>query len=174
VRYRDEEPPLAADYIKAVRERLDGRDLALVFEPGRFIVANGGVLLTQVEYLKHTEHKDFAIVDAAMNDLIRPALYQAWMDVTAVKPRDSAARKYDIVGPICETGDFLAKDRELALEEGDLLAVHSAGAYGFVMSSNYNTRGRAAEVLVDGDQVFEVRRRETVAELFAGESLLPE
>ncbi|AWM95009.1 diaminopimelate decarboxylase [Pseudomonas sp. 31-12] len=174
VRYRDEEPPLAADYIKAVRERLDGRDLALVFEPGRFIVANAGVLLTQVEYLKHTEHKDFAIVDAAMNDLIRPALYQAWMDVTAVRPRTTAARAYDIVGPICETGDFLAKDRELALEEGDLLAVHSAGAYGFVMSSNYNTRGRAAEVLVDGDQAFEVRRRETVAELFAGESLLPE
>ena len=174
VRYRDEEPPLVANYIKAVRERLEGRDLALMFEPGRYIVANAGVLLTQVEYLKHTEHKDFAIVDAAMNDLIRPALYQAWMDVTAVKPRDSAARKYDIVGPICETGDFLAKDRELALEEGDLLAVHSAGAYGFVMSSNYNTRGRAAEVLVDGDQVFEVRRRETVAELFAGESLLPE
>ncbi|MHC8356780.1 diaminopimelate decarboxylase [Pseudomonas sp. LB3P81] len=174
VRYRDEEPPLAADYIKAVRERLDGRDLALVFEPGRFIVANAGVLLTQVEYLKHTEHKDFAIVDAAMNDLIRPALYQAWMDVTAVRPRASAARAYDIVGPICETGDFLAKDRQLALEEGDLLAVHSAGAYGFVMSSNYNTRGRAAEVLVDGDQAIEVRRRETVAELFAGESLLPE
>jgi len=174
VRYRDEEPPLAGDYIKAVRERLDGRDLALVFEPGRFIVANAGVLLTQVEYLKHTEHKDFAIVDAAMNDLIRPALYQAWMDVTAVRPRDTAARAYDIVGPICETGDFLAKDRQLALEEGDLLAVHSAGAYGFVMSSNYNTRGRAAEVLVDGDQAIEVRRRETVAELFAGESLLPE
>ena len=174
VRYRDEEPPLAADYIKAVRERLDGRDLALVFEPGRFIVANAGVLLSQVEYLKHTEHKDFAIVDAAMNDLIRPALYQAWMDVTAVRPRQTAARAYDIVGPICETGDFLAKDRELALEEGDLLAVHSAGAYGFVMSSNYNTRGRAAEVLVDGDQAVEVRRRETVAELFAGESLLPE
>lgn len=174
VRYRDEEPPLAGDYIKAVRERLDGRDLALVFEPGRFIVANAGVLLTQVEYLKHTEHKDFAIVDAAMNDLIRPALYQAWMDVTAVRPRATAARAYDIVGPICETGDFLAKDRELALEEGDLLAVHSAGAYGFVMSSNYNTRGRAAEVLVDGDQAIEVRRRETVAELFAGESLLPE
>ena len=174
VRYRDEEPPLAGDYIKAVRERLDGRDLALVFEPGRYIVANAGVLLTQVEYLKHTEHKDFAIVDAAMNDLIRPALYQAWMDVTAVRPRDSEARAYDIVGPICETGDFLAKDRQLALAEGDLLAVHSAGAYGFVMSSNYNTRGRAAEILVDGDQAFEVRRRETVAELYAGESLLPE
>ncbi|BCT36207.1 diaminopimelate decarboxylase [Pseudomonas protegens] len=174
VRYRDEEPPLAADYIKAVRERLDGRDLALVFEPGRFIVANAGVLLTRVEYLKHTEHKDFAIVDGAMNDLIRPALYQAWMDVSAVQPRDAEPRTYDIVGPICETGDFLAKERNLALAEGDLLAVHSAGAYGFVMSSNYNTRGRAAEVLVDGDQAVEVRRRETVAELFAGESLLPE
>ncbi|MFJ4134941.1 diaminopimelate decarboxylase [Pseudomonas cyclaminis] len=174
VRYRDEEPPLIADYIQAVRERIEGRDLTLMFEPGRYIVANAGVLLTQVEYLKHTEHKDFAIVDAAMNDLIRPALYQAWMNVTAVTPRDSEARAYDIVGPICETGDFLAKDRQLALEEGDLLAVHSAGAYGFVMSSNYNTRGRAAEVLVDGDQAFEVRRRETVAELYAGESLLPE
>ncbi|SDA29554.1 diaminopimelate decarboxylase [Pseudomonas sp. NFPP10] len=174
VRYRDEEPPLAADYVKAVRERLDGRDLALVFEPGRFIVANAGVLLTQVEYLKHTEHKDFAIVDGAMNDLIRPALYQAWMDVSAARPRDTEPRTYDIVGPICETGDFLAKERTLALAEGDLLAVHSAGAYGFVMSSNYNTRGRAAEVLVDGDQAVEVRRRETVAELFAGESLLPE
>ncbi|MCF5734443.1 diaminopimelate decarboxylase [Pseudomonas syringae] len=174
VRYRDEEPPLAADYIKAVRERLAGRDLGLLFEPGRFIVANAGALLTRVEYLKHTEHKDFAIVDAAMNDLIRPALYQAWMDVTAVRPRDSEPRAYDIVGPICETGDFLAKGRELALAEGDLLAVHSSGAYGFVMSSNYNTRGRAAEVLVDGSQAFEVRRRETVAELFAGESLLPE
>ena len=174
VRYRDEEPPLAGDYIKAVRERLDGRDQALMFEPGRFIVANAGVLLTRIEYLKHTEHKDFALVDAAMNDLIRPALYQAWMDVTAVQPRDGATRNYDIVGPICETGDFLAKEREMALAEGDLLAVHSAGAYGFVMSSNYNTRGRTAEVLVDGDQAFEVRRRETVTELFAGESLLPE
>ncbi|WP_409285177.1 diaminopimelate decarboxylase [Pseudomonas protegens] len=174
VRYRDEEPPLAADYVKAVRQRLDGRDLALVFEPGRFIVANAGVLLTRVEYLKHTEHKDFAIVDGAMNDLIRPALYQAWMDVSAVQPREAEPRTYDIVGPICETGDFLAKERALALAEGDLLAVHSAGAYGFVMSSNYNTRGRAAEVLVDGDQAVEVRRRETVAELFAGESLLPE
>ncbi|MEX5580724.1 diaminopimelate decarboxylase [Pseudomonas lurida] len=174
VRYRDEEPPLIADYIQAVRERIEGRDLTLMFEPGRYIVANAGVLLTQVEYLKHTEHKDFAIVDAAMNDLIRPALYQAWMNVTAVTPRDSEARAYDIVGPICETGDFLAKDRQLTLEEGDLLAVHSAGAYGFVMSSNYNTRGRTAEVLVDGDQAFEVRRRETVAELYAGESLLPE
>ncbi len=173
VQYRDEQPPLAGDYIAAVRERIAGRTLALVFEPGRSIVANAGVLLTRVEYLKHTEHKDFAIVDAAMNDLIRPALYQAWMDVVAVQPRDAVARPYDIVGPICETGDFLAKDRELALAEGDLLAICSAGAYGFVMSSNYNTRGRAAEVLVDGTQSIEVRRRETVQELFAGESLLP-
>lgn len=174
VRYNDEQPPLIADYIKAVRERVGERDLTLVFEPGRYIVANAGVLLTRVEYLKHTEHKDFAIVDAAMNDLIRPALYQAWMDVTAVQPRAGEPRTYDVVGPICETGDFLAKARQLNLAEGDLLAVHSAGAYGFVMSSNYNTRGRCAEVLVDGDKTFEVRRRETVAELFAGESQLPE
>ena len=174
VRYRDEQPPQVADYIKAIRERVGERDLALVFEPGRYIVANAGVLLTRVEYLKHTEHKDFAIIDAAMNDLIRPALYQAWMGVSAVKPRAGEGRAYDLVGPICETGDFLGKDRVLNLAEGDLLAVESAGAYGFVMSSNYNTRGRCAEILVDGDQAFEVRRRETVAELYAGESLLPE
>jgi diaminopimelate decarboxylase len=174
VQYRDEQPPLAGDYIKAVRQRMQGRDLALVFEPGRSIVANAGVLLTQVEYLKHTEHKDFAIVDAAMNDLIRPALYQAWMDVMPTRPREGVTRTYDIVGPICETGDFLAKERQLALAEGDLLAVCSAGAYGFVMSSNYNTRGRAAEVMVDGEQALEVRRRETLDELFAGESRLPE
>ncbi|WP_282340205.1 diaminopimelate decarboxylase [Pseudomonas sp. PS02288] len=173
VRYKDETPPLASDYIAAVRQRIAGRALTLVFEPGRSIVANAGVLLTQVEYLKHTEHKDFAIVDAAMNDLIRPALYQAWMDVVPVQQRDGEKRRYDLVGPICETGDFLAKDRELALAEGDLLAVRSAGAYGFVMSSNYNTRGRAAEVLVDGEQAYEVRRRETLEELYAGESLLP-
>lgn len=174
VRYKDEQPPVAGDYIKAVRERITGRDLALVFEPGRYIVANAGVLLTQVEYLKHTEHKNFAVIDAAMNDLIRPALYQAWMDVVPVQPRDGEAQRYDLVGPICETGDFLAKDRDLALAEGDLLAVRSAGAYGFVMSSNYNTRGRAAEVMVDGEQAYEVRRRETLEELYAGESLLPE
>ncbi|MBJ9977547.1 diaminopimelate decarboxylase [Pseudomonas sp. S75] len=174
VRYRDEQPPQVADYLHAIRERVGTRDLALVFEPGRYIVANAGVLLTRVEYLKHTEHKDFAIIDAAMNDLIRPALYQAWMEVSAVTPREGQARPYDLVGPICETGDFIAKDRPLNLAEGDLLAVRSAGAYGFVMSSNYNTRGRCAEVLVDADQAFEVRRRETIAELFAGESLLPE
>lgn len=173
VRYKDETPPPAADYIAEVRKRIDGRALTLVFEPGRYLVANAGLLLTQVEYLKHTEHKDFAIIDAAMNDLIRPALYQAWMDVVPVTPREGESRSYDLVGPICETGDFLAKERALALAEGDLLAVRSAGAYGFVMSSNYNTRGRAAEVMVDGEQAFEVRRRETLEELYAGESLLP-
>ncbi|AXA64369.1 diaminopimelate decarboxylase [Pseudomonas oryzihabitans] len=173
VRYRDEQPPLAGDYIQAIRERTAGRNLTLVFEPGRFIVANAGILLTRVEYLKHTAHKDFAIVDAAMNDLIRPALYQAWMAVEPVTARQGQARRYDLVGPICETGDFLAKDRELVLAEGDLLAIRSAGAYGFTMSSNYNTRGRAAEVMVDGDQAHLVRRRETLEELFAGESRLP-
>ena len=173
VRYRDEQPPLAGDYIQAIRKRIAGRNLTLVFEPGRFIVANAGVLLTRVEYLKHTAHKDFAIVDAAMNDLIRPALYQAWMAVEPVTARQGDARRYDLVGPICETGDFLAKDRELVLAEGDLLAIRSAGAYGFTMSSNYNTRGRAAEVMVDGDQAHLVRRRETLEELFAGESRLP-
>lgn len=173
VRYRDEQPPLAGDYIQAIRERIAGRSLTLVFEPGRFIVANAGVLLTRVEYLKHTPHKDFAIVDAAMNDLIRPALYQAWMAVEPVVARQGEARRYDLVGPICETGDFLAKDRELVLAEGDLLVIRSAGAYGFTMSSNYNTRGRAAEVMVDGDQAHLVRQRETVDELFAGESRLP-
>ncbi|ACO80874.1 diaminopimelate decarboxylase [Azotobacter vinelandii CA] len=173
VRYRDEQPPAPGDYIAAVRERIEGRALALVFEPGRSIVANAGVLLTRVEYLKHTEHKDFAVIDAAMNDLIRPALYQAWMDVVPVTPHGGEVCSYDLVGPVCETGDFLAKDRELALVEGDLLAVRSAGAYGFVMSSNYNTRGRAAEVLVDGERMHLIRRRETIEDLYAGESLLP-
>ena len=165
--------PSPAEYGAMVARVTRDWGVQLMFEPGRVIAGNAGVLLTQVEYLKHTEHKDFAIIDAAMNDLIRPALYQAWMDVSAVQPRAGEARNYDLVGPICETGDFLAKDRQLVLAEGDLLAVRSAGAYGFVMSSNYNTRGRAAEVLVDGEQAFEVRRRETVQELYAGESLLP-
>lgn len=174
VRYQDEQPPCAGEYMAAVRERIAGRELALVFEPGRYIVANAGVLLMKVEYLKHTEHKDFAIVDAAMNDMLRPALYQAWMDVQPVQPRSGATRCYDVVGPVCETGDFLAKERDLRLAEGDLLALCSSGAYGFVMSSNYNSRGRAAEVVVDGEQAHLVRRRETIEELFAHESLLPE
>lgn len=175
VTYRDETPPSPGTYLAKVREALAGRNLTLVFEPGRSIVANAGVLLTRVNLLKPTEHKNFAIIDGAMNDLIRPALYSAWMGIDAVKPRsDVAAQAWDLVGPVCETGDFLGKDRELALAEGDLLAVRSAGAYGFVMSSNYNTRPRAAEVLVDGETTHLVRRRETVSELLAGESLLPE
>jgi len=175
VTYRDETPPTPGTYLAKVREALAGRDLTLLFEPGRSIVANAGVMLTRVNLLKPTEHKNFAIIDGAMNDLIRPALYSAWMGIDAVKPRtDVAVQEWDIVGPVCETGDFLGKDRELALAEGDLLAVRSAGAYGFVMSSNYNTRPRAAEVLVDGEQTHLVRRRETVAELLAGERLLPE
>lgn len=175
VTYRDETPPSPAEYLAKVKAHLGDRDLTLMFEPGRSIVANAGVLLTRVNLLKPTEHKNFAIIDAAMNDLIRPALYSAWMGIEAVRPRtDVAAEDWDIVGPVCETGDFLGKDRNLALAEGDLLAVRSAGAYGFVMSSNYNTRPRAAEVMIDGGQSHQIRRRETLSELFAGESLLPE
>lgn len=174
VRYRDETPPTPADYIGAVLKRLGNRKLKLAFEPGRSIVANAGILLTQVEYLKSTAEKEFAIVDAAMNDLLRPALYSAWMRIEAALPRkDVATKHYDIVGPVCETGDFLGKDRELALAEGDLLAVFGAGAYGFSMSSNYNTRGRACELMVDGSDVYVIRARETVADQLRGESLVP-
>ncbi|MGD8112934.1 diaminopimelate decarboxylase [Vibrio sp. TRT 17S01] len=173
--YRDELPPQPSDYAKALLARLENhQDLELIFEPGRAIAANAGLLLTRVEFLKHTEHKNFAIIDAAMNDLMRPALYQAWQDIVSVKPRDGEAQTYDLVGPICETGDFLGKDRSLAIEEGDLLAVRSAGAYGFVMSSNYNTRPRVAEVIVDGDQAHLVRQRETLGSLWALENVLPE
>ncbi len=173
--YRDELPPQPSDYAKALLARLDKHpELELIFEPGRAIAANAGVLVTQVEFLKHTEHKNFAIIDAAMNDLMRPALYQAWQDIVPVVPRDGEATSYDLVGPICETGDFLGKDRELVLEQGDLLAVRSAGAYGFVMSSNYNTRARAAEVMVDNDQSYVVRQREELASLWQLEQVLPE
>ena len=145
----------------------------ILIEPGRAIAANAAVLLTRVEYLKLGEEKNFAIVDAAMNDLIRPALYQAWQAIIPVKPAPQTVptRIYDIVGPICETGDFLGKDRELAIEQGDLLAIRSAGAYGFTMSSNYNTRPRAAEILVDGEQTAVIRQREKISDLFAAESL---
>ncbi|WP_104400933.1 diaminopimelate decarboxylase [Vibrio penaeicida] len=173
--YKDELPPEPSDYAKALLGRLTNHsDLELIFEPGRAIAANTGVLLTQVEFLKHTEHKNFAIIDAAMNDLIRPALYQAWQDIVPVVPRDGEATNYDLVGPICETGDFLGKDRALVLEQGDLLAVRSAGAYAFVMSSNYNTRARAAEVMVDGKQSHLVRQREELSSLWELEQVLPE
>ncbi len=173
--YRDELPPQPSDYAKALLGRLENhQDLELIFEPGRAIAANAGILLTRVEFLKHTEHKNFAIIDAAMNDLMRPALYQAWQDIVPVSPREGEAQTYDLVGPICETGDFLGKDRALVLQEGDLLAVRSAGAYGFVMASNYNTRTRAAEVMVDGNQTHLVRQREELTSLWQLEQILPE
>ncbi|HCH5914807.1 TPA: diaminopimelate decarboxylase [Vibrio parahaemolyticus] len=173
--YRDELPPQPSDYAKALLGRLENhQDLELIFEPGRAIAANAGILLTRVEFLKHTEHKNFAIIDAAMNDLMRPALYQAWQDIVPVSPRNGEPQTYDLVGPICETGDFLGKDRALVLQEGDLLAVRSAGAYGFVMSSNYNTRTRAAEVMVDGNQIHLVRQREELTSLWQLEQILPE
>ncbi len=174
VTYRDEQPPLPAEYSQAIRQRLEGSQLAIHLEPGRAIAANAGILVTRVEYLKLTEHKNFAVVDAAMNDLLRPALYQAWQDIVPVIPRDSGVeRDFDVVGPVCETGDFLGKQRRLRIQAGDLLAVRSAGAYGFTMSSNYNSRPRAAEVLVDGGRFHVVRRRETLADLVRGEQVLP-
>ncbi|MFQ3788830.1 diaminopimelate decarboxylase [Halomonas sp. A29] len=179
VPYRDERPPQPFDYAASLLERLaqweHGTGLTLLFEPGRSIAANAGVLLTRVEYLKPGEAKNFAIIDAGMNDLIRPSLYQAWQAIIPVDTRhtrDSAI--YDVVGPVCETSDFLGKDRELAIAAGDLLAVRSSGAYGFTMSSNYNSRPRPAEVMVDGDSYHIVRRRESIEDLWAGESLLPE
>ena len=175
IAYKDEEPPLPGDYIAPLLDQLAGRDLTVLIEPGRAIVGNAGMLLTRVEYLKHHEEKNFAIVDAAMNDLIRPTLYQAWMAIIPVLPREGVAmQNYDVVGPICETGDYLGKDRSLAIEEGDLLAVRSAGAYGFTMSSNYNTRPRAVELMVDGSRAHVVRERETLAQLWQGEKALPE
>ncbi len=175
VRYKDEQPPEPSAYVAAVLERLGDRKLTLLFEPGRSISANAGVLLTRVEYLKPGDHKNFAIIDAAMNDMIRPALYQAWLDILPVTPRNSGEpQTWDIVGPVCETGDFLGKDRSLNLQAGDLLSVASSGAYGFTMSSNYNSRGRAAEIMVDGDNMHLIRQRETIADLMQGETLLPE
>jgi len=171
--YTDEVPPSAQEYIAAVLTKIGDRNLKLIFEPGRSIVANAGVLLTEVEYLKHNESKNFAIVDAAMNDMLRPALYSAYLDIVPLKINEQATQYcYDVVGPVCETGDFLGKDRDLAISAGDLLAVCSSGAYGFTMSSNYNTRTRAAEVMIDDDQMHEVRSRETFADLIRGESIL--
>jgi diaminopimelate decarboxylase len=178
IRYRDEQPPTPGEYVAAFLKRLDAhgercRHLKLMIEPGRAIVGNAGVLLTRVQYLKHAEAKNFAIVDAAMNDLMRPALYDAWQDIAPVQKRAGTAQQYDVVGPVCESGDFLGRDRALKLQAGDLLAVCSAGAYGASMSSNYNTRPRAPEVMVDGERFYVVRRRETIDELLLPESLLP-
>ncbi|MEA3640937.1 MAG: diaminopimelate decarboxylase [Lamprobacter sp.] len=195
IRYRDEDPPLPDAYAAALLERLGGRSFEIILEPGRAIAGNAGLLLTRVEYLKPTPTHRFAIVDAAMNDLLRPALYGAEQEILPVRSpsrgesaersgisldnlpseqtQESAPELYEIVGPVCETGDFLGRARRLALTEGDLLAIRGSGAYGFSMSSNYNSRPRAAEVMVDGDQVHLVRRRESISELFAGEEILP-
>lgn len=172
--YRDEQPPSPAEYISAILQRLADRDFEIMLEPGRAIVGNAGILLTRVEYLKPSTGKNFAIVDAAMNDLVRPSLYGAWQDIIQVNANSSEEQQvWDIVGPVCETGDFLGKNRELKIMPGDLLAVRSAGAYGFTMSSNYNSRPRPAEVMVDGDQVHLIRARESLQQLWAGEQLIP-
>ena len=176
IRYEDEAPPATGDLVRALLDHVDARGhgaKTVMFEPGRSIVGNAGVLLARVEYLKHGEARNFAIVDAAMNDLMRPTMYDAWMGVVPAVPRTGASTIYDVVGPVCESGDWLARDRPLVLQTGDLLAVTSAGAYGMAMSSNYNTRPRAAEVMVDGGRAFLVRERERAAQLFAGESRLP-
>ena len=168
--YQDEQPPSAADYVASLLDTLGERSQSLIMEPGRSIVANAGVLLTTVDTIKSNEQKNFAIVDAAMNDLLRPALYQAWMNILPVNENaDRPAHHYDVVGPVCETGDFLGKERLLAIAENDVLAVCSAGAYGFVMASNYNSRGRPSEVMVDGEQLHLVRERETIEDLMRGE-----
>ena len=172
IRYDDETPPSISEYAKALLGALRGRSEKTIVEPGKVLVGNAGVLLTRIEYLKHGEEKNFAIVDAAMNDLMRPALYDAWHAILPVQKREGAARQYDVVGPICETGDFFGHAREMAVDKGDALAVMSAGAYGMSMSSNYNTRPRAAEVMVDGSVVHLVRERETVSQLYAAEKII--
>ncbi len=175
IQYDSEIPPPIVDYVNAVKKIMDCNKYQIIIEPGRVITGNGGILLTRVEYLKSSPDKNFAIVDAAMNDLVRPALYDAWHTILPVEENKiGTGKNWDIVGPVCESGDFLGKDRHLDLTEGDLLAVCSAGAYGFTMSSNYNTRPRAAEIMVDKDQIFEIRKRESIADLFSGEVLLPD
>ena len=177
IRYQDETPPLPEEQMAAILQRLQGREFAdkieILIEPGRAIVGNAGILLTRVQYIKNNGAKNFAVVDAAMNDLMRPALYQAWQAIVpVVEDSSQPVKTYDVVGPICETGDFLGKQRELAIKQGDLLAILSAGAYGFTMSSNYNSRPRVAEIMVDGSNYQVVRQRETIEQLFANESLL--
>jgi diaminopimelate decarboxylase len=174
IRYKDEQPTEPAEYIQALLARLAGSAYEILLEPGRAVVGNAGILVTQVEYLKPTDSKNFAIVDAAMNDLLRPALYSAWQEIIPVNQLSAAIEQtWDIVGPVCETGDFLGKDRSLKLAQGDLLAIRSSGAYGFSMSSNYNSRPRAAELMVDGSKLYLIRERETLAHLWTGEHLLP-
>ena len=174
VTYKDETPPSVAEYANAMRPALEKLGLKVYMEPGRSISANAGALVAKVDLLKPTTHRNFALIDAAMNDLIRPALYEAWMDIQVVAPKAGVETKtWDLVGPICESADFLGKERELAIQENDHLAVLGAGAYGFVMSSNYNSRGRAAEVMVDGTQSHVIRKRETIESLWNNESLLP-
>jgi len=173
IRYKDETPPAIGEYVAALLAALKGRRVKLLLEPGRVLVGNAGVLLTRVEYLKHGEEKNFAIVDAAMNDLMRPSLYDAYHDIWPVVIGNDPQREYEIVGPICETGDFIGHARNLAIGPDSLLAVLSAGAYGMSMSSNYNTRPRAAEVIVDGTLVHLVREREQLLQMYAGEKLIP-
>ena len=173
IRYRDEQPPAAKNLVASLFERMGRRKLKLLLEPGRALVGNAGILLAKIEYLKYGAVKNFAVVDAAMNDLLRPALYDAWQEVLPVTMRNGPARRYDVVGPVCESADFLGRDRDLVLEDGDLIAVASAGAYGMSMSSNYNSRPRPAEVMVDGNAVHLVRERERNEHLFASERLLP-
>jgi diaminopimelate decarboxylase len=171
IRYNDETPPAIAEYAQALLSALQGRHEKLIVEPGRVLVGNAGVLLTQVEYLKPGEEKHFAIVDAAMNDLMRPALYDAYHGIQPLVRKAAPVAEYEVVGPVCESGDFLAHARKLAIEPGDFLALMSAGAYGMSMSSNYNTRPRAAEIMVDGEAIHLIRERETVTQLFAGEKI---
>jgi diaminopimelate decarboxylase len=176
ITYNDETPPDTGVFVRTLLDHIDARGhghRSVFFEPGRSVTGNAGILLTRVEFLKPGQEKNFAIVDAAMNDLARPAMYQAYHAIEPVVPRNETARIYDVVGPVCESGDWLGRERSLAIAPSDLLAVRSAGAYGFVMSSNYNTRPRAAEVMVDGDKAYLVRPRESVRELFATETVLP-
>jgi diaminopimelate decarboxylase len=173
IRYRDEAPPAVKDYLEGLFQRLGRREMRILFEPGRSLVGNTGLLLTRVEYLKHGSAKNFVVADAAMNDLLRPALYDAWHEVLPVTQRNGPAQRYDIVGPVCESADFLARERTLTVTAGDLLAIMSAGAYGMTMSSNYNSRPRSAEVMVDAKTAHLVRDRESPESLFASERLLP-
>lgn len=174
VRYQNEQTLSVGDYMAELLPLLAQRNETLILEPGRSITANAGVLLTRVQYLKSNDHKNFAIVNAAMNDMLRPSLYQAWMDIQPISTHsDSEEKVYDVVGPVCESGDFLGKDRTLSISEGDYLCLFSAGSYGFVMSSNYNSRPRVAEIMVAGEQVHLIRQRETLRDLVRGEQLLP-